>query len=72
MPDSNGAPNVGPQQTSAQVADTATVWSPNLPVNPGAEIGDPSLSGYSSVTVPGWTVTGTPTVIHTALQAAFR
>jgi Phosphoesterase family len=39
------------------------VMSPNLLVNPGAEVGDPSLSGYSSVTVPGWTVTGTPTVI---------
>jgi hypothetical protein len=41
-----------------------TVESPNLLVNPGAELGDPSLSGYSSVTVPGWTVTGTPTVIE--------
>ncbi len=36
---------------------------PNLLVNPGAEFGDASLSGYSSVTVPGWSVTGTPTVI---------
>ena len=36
---------------------------PNLLTNAGAELGDPSLSGYSSVTVPGWTVTGTPTVI---------
>jgi hypothetical protein len=32
-------------------------------VNPGAELGDPSLSGYSSVSVPGWIPTGTPTVI---------
>ena len=40
------------------------VTSPNLLVNPGAEVGDPSLSGYSSVTIPGWTVTGTPTVIQ--------
>ncbi|KAA1248903.1 phosphoesterase [Mycobacterium simiae] len=39
------------------------VLSPNLLVNPGAELGDPSLSGYASVTVPGWTVSGTPTVI---------
>lgn len=37
---------------------------PNLLVNPGAEVGDASLSGYSSVTVPGWSVTGTPTVIQ--------
>ena len=42
--------------------------SPNLLVNPGAEAGDPSLSGYSSVTVPGWTVTGTPTVIEYGTQ----
>ena len=62
----------GVQQTSAltvapQGSTDATVnpvQSPNLLVNPGAELGDPSLSGYSSVTVPGWTVTGTPTVIE--------
>jgi hypothetical protein len=38
--------------------------SPNLLVNPGAEFGDPSLSGFSAVTIPGWTLTGTPTVIE--------
>ena len=37
--------------------------SQNLLVNPGFEIADPSASGYSGVTLPGWTVTGTPTVI---------
>ncbi|WP_369807274.1 alkaline phosphatase family protein [Mycobacterium sp. 852002-51057_SCH5723018] len=37
--------------------------SQNLLVNSGFEIADPSGSGYSSVTIPGWTVTGTPTVI---------
>ena len=47
----------------ARAVDPAPMMSPNLLVNPGAEFGDPSLSGYSSVTVPGWTVTGTPTVI---------
>ncbi|WP_308124246.1 alkaline phosphatase family protein [Mycolicibacterium xanthum] len=57
-----GALIVGPQDTVAATA--ALVQSPNLLVNPGAEVGDPSLSGYSSVTVPGWTVTGTPTVIE--------
>jgi len=51
--------NVAPAQVT-----TSLVQSPNLLVNPGAELGDPSLSGYSSVTVPGWTVTGTPTVIE--------
>ena len=38
--------------------------SPNLLANPGAEVGDPSLSGFSAVSIPGWTVTGTPTVIQ--------
>ncbi len=47
----------------ARAVDPAPVMSSNLLVNPDAEFGDPSLSGYSSVTVPGWTVTGTPTVI---------
>ncbi len=37
--------------------------SQNLLINPGFETADPSGSGYSSVTIPGWTVTGTPTVI---------
>ncbi len=55
----NLTPSAGVQQVSS-----LTVESPNLLVNPGAELGDPSLSGYSSVTVPGWTVTGTPTVIE--------
>ncbi len=41
-----------------------SVTSPNLLVNPSAEVGDPSLSGTSSVTIPGWSVTGTPTVIE--------
>lgn len=47
---------------SAAVADA--VLSPNLLVNADAEYGDPSLSGYSSVTLPGWIVTGTPTAIQ--------
>ncbi len=42
---------------------TAVPMSQNLLVNPGFEIADPSVSGYSGVTVPGWTLTGTPTVI---------
>ena len=53
---------------AAQQVSALVVQSPNLLVNPGAEIGDPSLSGYSSVTVPGWTVTGTPTVIEYGTQ----
>jgi hypothetical protein len=45
--------------------------SPNLLVNPGAEAGDPSLSGYAAVTVPGWMQTGTPTVIKYGTQRRF-
>jgi Phosphoesterase family len=44
-------------------ASANPVESPNLLVNPGAEAGDPSLSGYTSVSIPGWAVTGTPTVV---------
>jgi hypothetical protein len=41
----------------------AQLMSQNLLVNPGFETADPSGSGYSGVTIPGWTETGTPTVI---------
>lgn len=49
---------------AAQQVAIADDQSPNLLVNPGAESGDPSLSGYSSVTLPGWQAQGTPTVIQ--------
>ena len=48
---------------TASKVSAAVVMSPNLLINPGAEFGDPSLSAYSSVSIPGWSVTGTPTVI---------
>ncbi len=48
---------------TAPKVSAAVVMSPNLLMNPGAEFGDPSLSAYSSVSIPAWTVTGTPTVI---------
>jgi len=54
------APYEAAQQAAAQAV---AAQSPNLLVNPGAELGDSSLSGNSSVTIPGWTLTGTPTVI---------
>ncbi len=41
----------------------ASAMSPNLLVNPGFETADPSGSGFSGVTIPGWTESGTPTVI---------
>jgi hypothetical protein len=58
-----GAATPGAQRQQISQLNPVTVGGPNLLVNPGAEAGDPSLSGYASVTVPGWTVTGTPTVI---------
>ncbi|MGO9154526.1 hypothetical protein [Mycobacterium sp.] len=42
---------------STAPAGAGPIESPNLLVNPGAEFGDPSLTGYSSVSIPGWTVT---------------
>lgn len=54
---------VGITTPAAAITTTGQVQSPNLLANPGAEIGDPSLSGFSAVTIPGWTLTGTPTVI---------
>jgi hypothetical protein len=47
---------------TAAVTNSQT-QSPNLLVNPGAELSTPSGSGFSAVSMPGWTVTGTPTVI---------
>ncbi|MCB0949102.1 MAG: phosphoesterase [Mycobacterium sp.] len=55
------APYRAAQHAAAQAA---IAHSPNLLVNPGAEQGDPSLSGNSAVSIPGWTVTGTPTAIE--------
>ena len=58
--------------TGAAVPATPSVTqSTNLLVNPGAEAGDPSLSGYATVTVPGWDVTGTPTVIEYGTERRF-
>ncbi len=54
-----GRPLIAPVAPSTP----ATPMSQNLLVNPGFEVADPSVSGYSGVTIPGWTVTGTPTVI---------
>jgi hypothetical protein len=53
----NGAPG------AAGTGANGVPMSQNLLVNPGFEVADPSVSGYSGVTIPGWTETGTPTVI---------
>ena len=61
----------GTAPASAQPSLASLVQSPNLLVNPGAELGDPSLSGYSTVSVPGWAVTGVPTVIDYGTQRRY-
>ena len=53
-------------------ADPSTQpMSENLLVNPSFETADPSESGYSGVTIPGWTETGTPTVIAYGTQGGY-
>jgi hypothetical protein len=52
-------------------ADPTQPMSENLLVNPNFEIADPSGSGYSGVTIPGWTETGTPTVIAYGTQGGY-
>jgi hypothetical protein len=49
----------------------AQPMSQNLLADPGFEIADPSGSGYSGVTIPGWTETGTPTVIAYGTQGGY-
>ncbi|WP_346779307.1 alkaline phosphatase family protein [Mycobacterium camsae] len=45
--------------------------SPNLLVNPGFEIATPSPTGYSAVTIPGWIMSGTPTIIPNGAPRPF-
>jgi hypothetical protein len=64
----NGADGVGGglifgEAGNSAAASAVTAMSQNLLVNPGFETADPSGSGFSGVTIPGWTETGTPTVI---------
>lgn len=56
--------NLGLKTAAVTPTTPSQPQSPNLLLNSGAEFGDPSLSGYASVTIPGWSVTGTPTVIQ--------
>jgi Phosphoesterase family len=49
----------------------AQPMSENLLVNPSFETADPSGSGFSGVTIPGWTETGTPTVIQYGTQGGY-
>jgi hypothetical protein len=56
---------------AAPAADPTQPMSENLLVNPSFETADPSQSGFSGVTVPGWTETGTPTVIAYGTQGGY-
>jgi hypothetical protein len=56
-------PTAGASGLVSNGAD-AQAMSENLLVNPSFETADPSGTGYSGVTVPGWNETGTPTVIE--------
>jgi hypothetical protein len=56
---------------SAAVTPDAQPMSENLLVNPSFETADPSQSGFSGVTIPGWTETGTPTVIAYGTQGGY-
>jgi len=51
--------------------NAAQPMSQNLLVDPSFEAADPSGSGYSGVTIPGWTETGTPTVIAYGTQGGY-
>ncbi|WP_194163736.1 alkaline phosphatase family protein [Mycolicibacterium sp. P1-5] len=51
-------------KVSAVTTTAVPVTGPNLLTNPGAELGDPAGYGNSTVSVPGWTATGTPTVVR--------
>ncbi|KAA8967403.1 MAG: hypothetical protein F6Q13_06355, partial [Mycobacterium sp.] len=62
----NGTDGVGGQGGGLIFGDPgsdAQPMSPNLLVDPNFQDADPSGSGYSGVTIPGWTESGTPTVI---------
>lgn len=62
---------VDPAAVLSTDGGSAQPMSPNLLVNPGFETADPSGSGYSGVTIPGWTETGTPTVIAYGTQGGY-
>jgi hypothetical protein len=67
----DGADGQGGGLIFGDVGADAQQMSQNLLVNPGFETADPSGSGYSGVTIPGWTETGTPTVIAYGTQGGY-
>src|SRR6201995_733083 len=67
----NGADGQGGGLIFGDVGADAQPMSENLLVNPSFETADPSGSGFSGVTIPGWTETGTPTVIAYGTQGGY-
>jgi Phosphoesterase family len=67
----DGADGQGGGLIFGDTGAAAQPMSENLLVNPGFETADPSGSGYSGVTIPGWTETGTPTVIAYGTQGGY-
>ncbi|HXO78870.1 MAG TPA: alkaline phosphatase family protein [Mycobacterium sp.] len=67
----NGADGQGGGLIFGDVGADAQPMSENLLVNPGFETADPSGSGFSGVTIPGWTESGTPTVIQYGTQGGY-
>jgi hypothetical protein len=72
----NGADGVGADGQGGGLifgdsGNDAQPMSQNLLVDPSFESADPSGSGYSGVTIPGWTETGTPTVIAYGTQGGY-
>jgi hypothetical protein len=67
----DGAEGQGGGLIFGDAGAAAQPMSENLLVNPSFETADPSGSGYSGVTIPGWTETGTPTVIAYGTQGGY-
>ena len=67
----DGADGQGGGLIFGDAGAAAQPMSENLLVNPSFETADPSGSGYSGVTIPGWTETGTPTVIAYGTQGGY-
>jgi hypothetical protein len=67
----DGADGQGGGLIFGDPGNSAQPMSQNLLVDPGFEMADPSGSGYSGVTIPGWTETGTPTVIAYGTQGGY-
>jgi hypothetical protein len=67
----DGADGQGGGLIFGDAGAAAQPMSENLLVNPSFETADPSGSGFSGVTIPGWTETGTPTVIQYGTQGGY-